>query len=162
MKKHIPEAVPPRSGVLAPHNLPYQMFLLVQQMTRAFQQVLDRHGLTPLHWGILCCLWVEDGLPTSEITRRLEQLGGTITVGLDAMQKRGLIERLADKADRRISRVRLTKAGRELRPVVIPEVEELVTRLFGGLDPIFYENLYRQVQELRQHLRASNAAPEEV
>jgi len=146
--------------VLAPNNLPYQMFLLVQQMTRAFQQVLDPHGLTPLHWGILSCLWVEDGLATSEIARRLDQLGGTITVGLDAMQKRGLIRRKADKADRRISRVHLTAAGRELEPVLIPKVEELVSRMFGGLDPAAYAQLYGQIQQLRRHVAAANAATE--
>ncbi len=91
------------------------MFLLVQQMTKRFQEILTPHGVTPLHWGILCCLWEEDGLRTTEIGKRLEQLGGTVTVGLDVMERDGLVQRKTDGSDGRILRIFLTERGASLQ-----------------------------------------------
>lgn len=139
------------SDTLAPANLPYQMFLLVQQMTRRFQAVLDTFGLTPLHWGILCCLWREDQLRTKEIATQLEQLGGTITVGLDVMQRKGLIERRPDEADRRVSRIFLTAKGQSLQKVLQPQAKALIDTIFEGLDHEEYLRFAWQIAELRRH-----------
>jgi DNA-binding MarR family transcriptional regulator len=145
-------------AILAPENLPYRMRLLVQVMGRKFQDVLDPFGITPLHWGILCCLWQEDGLPTQAIANRLEQLGGTITVGLDSMEKRGLVSRKADLRDRRVSRVWLRKRGRDLEQVLLPDVKALVNRLFECLSPQELSQLSACVDKLLAHLAAAAVA----
>ena len=136
--------------VLAPRNLPYQMFLLVQQMTKRFQEILTPHGLTPLHWGILCCLWGQDGLRTTEIATLLEQLGGTVTVGLDVMERDGLIERNKDQADGRVSRIFLTKRGGSLKSMLAPAAAALIDDMFVTLTPDEYRALAKQVAHLRQ------------
>ncbi len=149
--KKIQRGAAGNKDALAPANLPYQMFLLVQQMTRRFQAVLDPYGLTPLHWGILCCLWEEDRLRTSEIARRLEQLGGTVTVGLDVMQREGLIERRPDESDRRVSRISLTAKGRALQKVLKPQAGALIDSIFavfGRDEYLFFE---KQIGDLRRH-----------
>ncbi len=133
------------------------MRLLVQVMGRMFQDVLDPFDITPLHWGILCCLWREDGLPTQAIANRLEQLGGTITVGLDSMEKRGLVSRKADAKDRRISRVWLRRRGRDLERELSPEVAALVNRMFECLSPRELSQLSACVDKLRAHLGAAAA-----
>jgi DNA-binding MarR family transcriptional regulator len=142
-------------AILAPENLPYRMRLLVQVMGRMFQNVLDPFDITPLHWGILCCLWREDGLPTQAIANRLEQLGGTITVGLDSMEKRGLVSRKADLKDRRISRVWLKGRGRDLERELSPDVTALVGGMFECLSPRELSGLSACVDKLRAHLAAS-------
>ncbi len=139
------------SDALAPANLPYQMFLLVQQMTRRFQAVLDPYGLTPLHWGILCCLWREDKLRTNEIARRLEQLGGTITVGLDVMQREGWIERVRDESDRRVSRVSLTQKGTSLQKVLQPRAKALIGSIFSVFNHEEYVQFAEHIMQLRLH-----------
>ncbi len=144
----IDESVP--KDTLAPHNLPFQMFLLVQQMTRRFQEILTPYGLTPLHWGILCCLWAEDGLRTTQIATRLEQLGGTVTVGLDAMERDGLVQRKKDRADGRISRITLTPCGAALQHTLAPAAAALIQEMFATLTPDEYQNLASQVAHLRQ------------
>lgn len=138
--------------VLSPHNLPYRMRLLVQAQGRGFQQVLDPFHLTPLHWGILSCLWQEDGLATQVIAGKLEQLGGTVTVGLDAMQKRGLIDRRPDPEDRRISRVWLNRRGAELQAEVVPQVREYVDRMFACFSPDEVQRFSELVDRLRDHM----------
>ena len=149
-RKAASSTVPRDGGVLAPENLPYQMFLLVQQMTKRFQEILTPYGITPLHWGILCCLWGEDGLRTTEIATRLEQLGGTVTVGLDGMERHGLIQRKRDKTDGRISRVFLTEQGKGLRKALEPAASTLIRDLFATISPAEYRALAKQIAQLRQ------------
>jgi DNA-binding MarR family transcriptional regulator len=145
--------------VLAPQNLPYQMFLLVQQMTRRFQEILTPHGLTPLHWGILCCLWREDGLRTSEIATRLEQLGGTVTVGLDAMERDSLIERKGDPVDGRVSRIFLAKRGAALEKTLAPSAAALIDDIFRAYSPDEYRQLANHVANLRRTVASPLESP---
>lgn len=105
---------------LAPHNLSYRIKLLSQLLGRNFTEKLEPFGLTPFHWLVLCCLWQEDGLPTSSISDRLKQVGGTLTGVLDRMEERGLVRRERDLHDRRVWRIWLTDAGRELETTLPP------------------------------------------
>jgi len=72
--------------VLAPHGMGYRIKLLSQLLSRKFQERLEPYGLTPFHWVVLCCLWEEDGLATSSIGEKLQQVGGTLTGVLDRME----------------------------------------------------------------------------
>ena len=140
---------------LAPLNVPFQVHLLAQAMTRALQQeVLSAHDLTPLHWGILCCLWRTDGLRTTEIALCLDQLGGTITMGLDTMQKRELIIRTPDDVDRRILRVFLTKLGASLEAIVVPKAARLIERMLQHRSHSEYEAFLLDLLRIREGVNA--------
>jgi DNA-binding MarR family transcriptional regulator len=123
--------------VLAPYSLGYRIKLLSQLMTRRLQERLEPLGLTPFHWVVLCCLWEENGLPTSSIGEKLQQVGGTLTGVLDRMEERGLIRRERDAHDRRIWRIWLTDAGHELKQVIPPialEIRELTLHQIAEAD----------------------------
>ena len=119
--------------VLAPFNMGYRIKLLSQLLSRAFSERLEPFGLTPFHWLVLCCLWTEDGLPTSSIGDKLQQVGGTLTGVLDRMEERQLIRRERDPRDRRIWRIWLTDAGRELEDVLPPIAVELREKAMQGI-----------------------------
>jgi MarR family transcriptional regulator, organic hydroperoxide resistance regulator len=99
----------------------YRIKLLTQLLSRKFSERLEPFGITPFHWLVLCCLWQEDGLPTSDIGDQLQQVGGTLTGVLDRMEERDLVRREKDKSDRRICRIWLTDAGKELRNI-LPQI----------------------------------------
>jgi DNA-binding MarR family transcriptional regulator len=120
-------------AVLAPHNLGYRIKLLSQLLTRKFQERLEPLGLTPFHWVVLCCLWQEDGLATCKIGERLQQVGGTLTGVLDRMEERGLVRRERDPRDRRIYRIWLTPAGKQLEQVLPPISKELWYEALAGI-----------------------------
>ncbi len=111
----VPSQVPMWQSVLAPYSLGYRIRLLSQLMGRSLQQKLEPYGLTPFHWVVLCCLWEQDGLATSDIVSRLKQVGGTMTGVISRMEERDLVYREQDKWDRRIWRVWLTQTGRNLQ-----------------------------------------------
>ena len=119
--------------VLAPYGLGYRIKLLSQLMARKFQERLDPFGLTPFHWVVLCCLWEEDGLATSSIGEKLQQVGGTLTGVLDRMEERGLVRRERDRQDRRICRIWLTSAGDQLRQELLPIAQELREETLAGM-----------------------------
>lgn len=121
-------------AVLAPHGVGYRIKLLSQLLTRHLQDRLDPFGLTPFHWLVLCCLWQEDGLPTSSIGDKLQQVGGTLTGVLDRMEERGLVFRQRDPRDRRVWRIWLTDEGRALQselPCIVFEIREMALQGFS-------------------------------
>jgi len=120
--------------VLAPQGIGYRIKLLSQLLGRKFQERLDRFGLTPFHWVVLCCLWQEDGLATSHISDRLQQVGGTLTGVLDRMAERDLIRRERDAHDRRMWRIWLTGAGRELSNTLPPVAIDLSQKMMQGIE----------------------------
>jgi MarR family transcriptional regulator, organic hydroperoxide resistance regulator len=113
-------------AILAPNNLGYRIKLFSQMLSRKFQEQLEPFGLTPCHWIVLCCLWEEDGLPTSIVGERVQQVGGTLTGVLDRMEAKGLVYRHRDDRDRRIWRIWLTPAGLELE-AHLPSIAQTVT-----------------------------------
>src|SRR5919199_3708239 len=119
--------------VLAPHNLGYRIKLLSQLQTRTLQERLEPFGLTPFHWVVLCCLWKEDGLATSTLGERLQQVGGTLTGVLDRMEERGLVRRERDSRDRRIWRIWLTEAGQQLEEILPPIAMEIREKTLAGI-----------------------------
>ncbi|MBE9225933.1 MarR family transcriptional regulator [Phormidium sp. LEGE 05292] len=133
--------------VLAPHGMGYRIKLLSQLLARKFQERLEPHGLTPFHWVVLCCLWQEDGLATSSIGDKLQQVGGTLTGVLDRMEQRGLVRRERDTRDRRVWRIWLTDAGKELKFVLPPIAEELREEAFQGI-PDSQRQLLSEVLDL--------------
>ena len=127
------QAVDSWQQVLAPYNVGYRVKLLSQLLTRKFTERLEPFGLTPFHWLVLCCLWQEDGLPTSSIGEKLQQVGGTLTGVLDRMEERGLIRRERDSSDRRIWRIWITDAGKQLETVLPPIAADLRDEAMRGI-----------------------------
>ncbi len=137
---------------LAPYNMGYRIKLLSQLIGRKFTDRLEPFGLTPFHWLVLCCLWQEDGLPTSSIGDKLKQVGGTLTGVLDRMEERGLVRRERDTHDRRIWRIWLTDAGRELQSVLPPIASAVRDEAMGGISladqELFSDILNRAIANL--------------
>ena len=131
--------------VLAPYNMGYRIKLLSQLLSRKFQELLDPFGLTPFHWLVLCCLWREDGLPTSSIGEKLQQVGGTLTGVLDRMEERSLVRRERDTSDRRIWRIWLTEDGKKLETVLPPLAVEVREEAMKGMSSEERELLSRLV-----------------
>ena len=119
--------------VLAPHNLGYKVKLLSQLMYRDFLERLEPYGLTPFHYLVLCCLWEQDGLSTSEIADKLKQLGATLTGVVDRMEQRNLVYRQRNVKDRRVVQIWLTEEGKKLMNVLPLLAEETISEATKGI-----------------------------
>lgn len=139
-------------NILPPNALGYRLKLLSQAIDRQFQAILDPFELTPLQWGVLCCLWQEDGLPTLQISRQLQQLSGNVAAALPLMEKQDYIERQRDGQDRRILRVWLTLKGKELKLILPQKAQELDMQLFALLSQEERASFSSKIDKLRHFL----------
>ncbi|GAB1545361.1 MarR family transcriptional regulator [Scytonema sp. NUACC21] len=117
-------------------------------MYRDFLGKLEPFGLTPFHWFVLCCLWEEDGLPTSVIAEKLGQLGATLTGVVDRMEERHLVRRERDTSDRRMVRIWLTPEGERLKEVLPPLGEKVIEKALAGItepEREFLENILERI-----------------
>ena len=84
---------------------------LVETRTRRLLQ--ERHATTLPRFDLMAQLErAPNGLKMGELSRRMMVTGGNVTGITDMLEEEGLVERLADPADRRATLVRLTAAGR--------------------------------------------------
>ena len=109
-----------------------------QTVSRLTRERLAPFGVTPVQYAVLQVLWEQDGQSGAEIGARLV---------LDSV---GLIERTADRADRRVQRIRLTAAGCERREPLQAVMDELnadVVRGFGAEAELLRRLLHRLATE---------------
>lgn len=88
---------------------------LSKSMTAQFNDALAEHGLTTTQWGVLACLWHEDGLTQTELSRRTNIDTATLAEMLKRMTARGLVRRERDPNNNRFQRVYLTSLDSDLR-----------------------------------------------
>ncbi len=103
-----------------------------------------------------------DGLRMNALSRYLMVTGGNVTGLTDQLVAEGLVERLADPADRRSLIVRLTTAGRARFLEMAAEHEAWLVELFDGFDRDAKSSLYATLGQLRLHLAGKQAEGPEV
>lgn len=98
-----------------PHSLDNDLIVQLMDAARLVRTLADRkareHGMTRAQWMILFRLRRLPGATQRELAELLEV--EPITVGrlVDRLEARGLVERRADPADRRVWRLHLTAAA---------------------------------------------------
>lgn len=114
-------------------------------LTRTLLAMFGRRGVTVEQWMVLGRLAEGDGITQRELARRNGQDPTTLTRILQKMERKGLVERLDDREDRRAFRVVLTKQGRRLQAELAAVALEGVPALTAGMTA-------RDVRELKRLL----------
>lgn len=92
----------------------FHAFKRVMQLSRQhMMRVASVSGAHPAQMGCLMTIAKHEDTTQRELAEQLQIAPATLTTMLQRMEKAGIIERYADAADQRISRVRLTELGRE-------------------------------------------------
>ena len=99
--------------------------------------------MTRAQWIILARLDRQPGLSQNEMAAICEV--EPITVGrlIDRLEARGLVERRADPADRRIRRLHLLPAAKPILEEIKRYKDELKPELLDGLDPLALDGIHR-------------------
>ncbi|MGW0771400.1 MarR family winged helix-turn-helix transcriptional regulator [Streptomyces sp. NPDC002676] len=101
-----------------------------RRYTQESEAAAATHGLTPLQAKAL--LAAEDPAPTRRIADRLHAEPSNVTVIIDRLESRGLVERSPDPGDRRVKHVATTSAGHTVATDLrarMPFAAEPLTRL---------------------------------
>jgi DNA-binding MarR family transcriptional regulator len=103
------------------------------------------------HPGQAMCLrllTVNDGATQRDVARMLHVAPPTVSKMLSTMEKAGLVERRADAADQRLTRVYLTAEGRERSDEMGVAVGEYVNATFATLSERDRRDLARLLEKL--------------
>ncbi|MDD4843746.1 MAG: MarR family transcriptional regulator [Anaerotignum sp.] len=133
-------------------------YLLTTAQHSVFQFLsskLSEYDITPSQYGVLSCLWQRDFATPKQISEILCLETSTISGVLDRMQKKGLIDRVINKEDRREVRVVPTEKGKALEePIskIIDDVNEEVLRCFTEEEIGILKNKLRIIAEGSHYL----------
>ncbi len=98
--------------------------------------------------------------PQVDIARRLRIEGPTLTRMIDSLEKDGLVERLADPADRRTKQLRVTDEGEQALEAILEIADEMRDRLLDGFSDQQIEAFNGFFSELLERLDAGLPAKE--
>ncbi|TAL54900.1 MarR family transcriptional regulator [Pandoraea sp.] len=153
----MPKKSKPADQALSPdlrleNQLCFALYSTSLAMTKIYKPLLDAIGLTYPQYLVMLVLWESDGLTVSEIGERLFLDSGTLTPLLKRMEANGLLTRLRDADDERRVRVKLSKAGNDLKGAAasIPSC----IRQLSGCSVSELMSLGQSVKAFRQRLMA--------
>ncbi len=123
------------SGIRLDNALAFWVHRVYQAQRNAMYREFREKGveLTPEQWGVLVRLWERDGQTQSDLSDSTFRDRPTMSRMIDALEARGLVERRSSEGDGRARLVFLTKASRELKPVLVPVAKRIVARLTRGI-----------------------------
>jgi DNA-binding MarR family transcriptional regulator len=127
---------------------------LVEQRVR--RRLQERFDTTLPRFDLMAQLErAPEGLKMGDLSRRMMVTGGNVTGVVDALEKDGLVARIADPADRRAWRVRLTAVGRRAFRGMAAEHEQWIADAFAGLAASDIAQLSDLLGRLKQQIRAT-------
>lgn len=115
------------------NQLCFPFYAVSRLITRAYQEDLDRLGITYPQYLVLLVLWEHKALTVNEIGEKLILNTNTITPLLKRMETMSLIERVPSDKDQRKVIVSLTDKGKMLREDAANVPFNLITKL--GIEP---------------------------
>lgn len=139
-------------------SLPMALLKAREAVMRKFTPHLREHGLSAQQWRVLRALVESGTLDATEIAERCALLMPSLSRILQNLERRGLIVRVAKRADLRRSLVSLTPQGTALFEMIAPQSEEryrYITEKFGyGKLELLYELLDELVEKLEDDANA--------
>ncbi len=125
---------------------------LVNRVARSIAQQLAEEirpaGVAIGQWAVLLFLWARDGMSQADLSRLVAIEPPTMVRTIDRMVRDGLVTRIADPTDGRISRIHLTDRGRSLRDELVPKTVMVNATMLGRLSTSESRTLRRLLVKL--------------
>ncbi|MCM1565378.1 MAG: MarR family transcriptional regulator [Dehalobacter sp.] len=118
-----------------------------EKANRFIVRELENHGITgivPSHGDILVILFHGEKYTMKELADRINRSKPTVTVLIDKLVEYGYVEREKSCTDSRVTYIKLTGKGIELKPIFDDISKKLDTLIYGdftGGEPEVFEKL---------------------
>ena len=116
-------------------TLPFEIGETAHALRKAFDRLAVGLGVTRAQWKVLFRLEREPGLRQIELADMLDIEPITLSRIIDRLEEGGLVERLADPADRRAWRLHVTARAQPLIEKLRAVADEMIAEAFAGIDP---------------------------
>lgn len=145
-------------------QLMLQLMLTREAVVRVQERLFETQGLTIQQYNVLRIVrgGPAKGHPIYEIERRMIYRFANVTRLVDRLELQGLLKRVADPKDRRVSRVVITPKGRRLMERLDEPVQAMAVRLtscFGEQECLTMAN---SLENLRDHCALQDGLQEEL
>ena len=123
-------------------------------MMKKMRRSVEQWSLTLAQFDIIAELARrEQGFTFVELSRSLLVTSGNLTGIIDRLEAEGLVRRVSDPNDRRVTRMALTTEGRKLTADILPKHADDVARTLSVLPPEKLEQLNDLLGALKDALR---------
>ncbi|HET7708157.1 MAG TPA: MarR family transcriptional regulator [Sphingomicrobium sp.] len=138
-------------------TLPFEIGETAHALRRAFDRRAVALGVTRAQWKVLFRLSRTPGLRQVELADLLDVEPITLSRIIDRLQEGGLVERVADPADRRAWRLQVTDKAQPLIAKLRKLAEVLVDEAFAGINPDEIAAMRINLQKIRDNLVAAQS-----
>jgi MarR family transcriptional regulator for hemolysin len=138
-------------------TLPFEIGETAHALRKAFDRRAVGLGVTRAQWKVLFRLERRPGLRQIELADMLDIEPITLSRIVDRLEEAGLVERVADPADRRAWRLHVTARARPLIEKLRAVADEMTADAFAGIDPKHIEITREVLGRVREN--ASRNAP---
>lgn len=131
-----------------------QVGYLLERTTRVvklqFHKLFKELGidLTPEQWVIMDSLYQKNDQPQKDLAESSFKDPPTISRILDSLDKKGWVQRVVSKKDRRVFIVHQTDEGRKIVENLIPHVEQLRTKGWSDLSSEDYNQFTSLINKI--------------
>jgi DNA-binding MarR family transcriptional regulator len=126
----------------------------VQRLVRAYaDKEAARFGITRAQWAVLAKVERNEGMKQTELAEQMEMQPITLTRLIDKLCDSSWIERRGDENDRRVNRLFLKKAGRQLLGKLSGLRSELTATALNGISPADAQRLLLQMEAIKENVR---------
>ncbi|MFY9958735.1 MarR family winged helix-turn-helix transcriptional regulator [Bradyrhizobium sp.] len=126
----------------------------VQRLVRAYaDKEASRFYITRAQWAVLAKVERNEGMKQSELAEQMEMQPITLTRLIDKLCGNSWIERRGDETDRRVNRLYLRKAGRQLLGKLSGLRSELTATALEGINPADAHRLLSQLESIKENVR---------
>jgi len=138
MTKNQPSASSPVDNATAAfaleNFLPYRLSVVTQTVSGGLSKIYaSRFDLSVPQWRVMAVLGRYEPISANEVCDRTVMDKVAVSRAVQAMLRRGLVERTVDNRDRRRSALRLSKRGRSIHNEIVPMALEYERRLLESL-----------------------------
>lgn len=110
--------------------LPYRLSIVTQTVSGALSRIYaSRFDLSVPQWRVMAVLGRYEPISANEVCDRTVMDKVAVSRAVQAMLRRGLVERTVDASDRRRSALRLSKRGRAIHNEIVPLALDYERRL---------------------------------
>jgi MarR family transcriptional regulator for hemolysin len=128
----------------------------VQRLVRAYaDREAARYGITRAQWAVLAKVERTEGMKQNELAELMEMQPITLTRLIDKLCDNDWIERRGDENDRRVNRLYLRKAGRQLLSKLSGLRSDLTATALDGINPADALRLLTQLETIKENVRTA-------
>src|SRR5215472_14711999 len=138
--------------------LPYRLYVVANLVSQALSRIyVDRYGISVPEWRILVTLGQYEVMTAKAIGAHSHMHKTKVSRAVSALERRKLIDRRENRADRRETFLSLTPAGRAIYRDLAPSALEFARRLFETIEPADRAAFERAIDRLTERSRRLSA-----